>query len=304
MEDGDTKTMMTRLVNNVKTTIFLALIIGLFMGFGYFFGGSRGLIIGFLFGGLSNLVAYYFSDKIALMSTGAQPVSETQAPQLYRIVRDLSEKAGLPMPRVYIAPQAAPNAFATGRNPKHSVVAVTEGLLRLCNEQELTGVLAHEIAHVKHRDMLISTIAATVAGAISALAYMGQWALIFGGSRDSEGRGGNAIGLLLMIILAPIAAALIHMAVSRSREYNADSAGGELCGNPLWLASALAKLEGYNKRIPMDVNPAQSHLFIVQPLIPSGLSTLFSTHPPVQKRIELLEQEAENMGITARRIRG
>lgn len=304
MEVGETQTMMTRFINNLKTTVLLALMFVLFVGIGGYFGGQRGMILGFLFGGMSNLIAYFFSDKIALMSTGAQPLSEQQAPKLYRIVQDLAEKAGLPMPRVYICPQAAPNAFATGRNPKHSVVAVTQGLLQLCNEQELTGVLAHEISHVKHRDMLISTIAATVAGAISALAYMGQWAMIFGGmgGRDDDRRGGNAIGMLLMIIVAPIAATLIHLAISRRREYNADSAGGELCGNPLWLASALGKLEGYNKRMPMDINPAQSHLFIVQPLIPTGLTSLFSTHPPVEKRIALLQEEAESMGVTPRRM--
>ena len=224
MEVGETQTMMTRFINNLKTTVLLALMFVLFVGIGGYFGGQRGMILGFLFGGMSNLIAYFFSDKIALMSTGAQPLSEQQAPKLYRIVQDLAEKAGLPMPRVYICPQAAPNAFATGRNPKHSVVAVTQGLLQLCNEQELTGVLAHEISHVKHRDMLISTIAATVAGAISALAYMGQWAMIFGGmgGRDDDRRGGNAIGMLLMIIVAPIAATLIHLAISRRREYNAD----------------------------------------------------------------------------------
>lgn len=296
--------MMTRFVNNVKTTMLLALIIALFAGVGYAFGGPRWMVIGFLFGGASNLIAYFFSDKIALASTGAQPVDEKQAPGLYRIVRELADKAGLPMPRVYIIPQSAPNAFATGRNPSNSVVAVTQGLLQACNEQELAGVLAHEIAHVKHRDMLISTIAATVAGAISSLAYLGQWLLIFGGGgRDSEGRGGNPFVLLLMIILAPLTAALIHMAISRSREYNADSAGGELCGNPLWLASALGKLESYNKRIPMDINPTQSHLFIVQPLTAGGLSSLFSTHPPISQRIEKLQQQAEEMGITARRVR-
>lgn len=295
---------MTRFVNNVKTTMLLALIIALFAGVGYAFGGPRWMVIGFLFGGLGNLIAYFFSDKIALASTGAQPVDEKQAPGLYRIVRELADKAAMPMPRVYIIPQSAPNAFATGRNPSNAVVAVTHGLLQACNEQELTGVLAHEIAHVKHRDMLISTIAATVAGAISSLAYLGQWALIFGGGgRDGEGRGGNPLVLLLMIILAPLTAALIHMAISRSREYNADSGGAELCGNPLWLASALGKLESYNKRIPMDVNPTQSHLFIVQPLTAGGLSSLFSTHPPIGKRIEKLEQQAEEMGITARRVR-
>ncbi len=208
------------------------------------------------------------------------------------------------MPRIYVTPQQAPNAFATGRNPSHSVVAVTQGILRLCNEQELTGVLAHEISHVKHRDMLISTVAATIAGAISSLAYFAQWGMMVGGmgGRDDDRRGGNVLGLLLMIIVAPIAAMLIQLAISRSREYNADAAGGQLCGNPLWLAGALGKLEGYNRRIPMDVSPAQSHLFIVRPLIPGGLAGLFSTHPPVEKRIALLRQEAEDMGLTDRRF--
>jgi heat shock protein HtpX len=295
--------MMTQFVNNLKTTILLAAIIALFMWVGAMFGGQRGMIIGFMFGGMSNLVAYFFSDKLALMSTGAQEVSEVDAPKLYKIVRELAEKDGLPMPRIYITPQQAPNAFATGRNPKHAVVACTQGILKLCNEQELTGVLAHEMSHVKHRDMLISTIAATAAGAISSLAYMAQWAFMFGGmgGRDDDRRG-NPLVMLLIIIVAPIAALLIQLMISRSREYTADAAGGKLCGNPLWLASALEKLEGYNKRIPMDVNPAQSHLFIVQPLIPGGLAGLFSTHPPVEKRIALLQEEAENMGITGRRF--
>lgn len=295
---------MTQFINNLKTTILLALIIALFMGVGYLWRGPEGMVIGFLFGGLGNLIAYFFSDKIALMSTGAQPVSEAEAPQLYRIVRDLSEKAGIPMPRIYITPQQAPNAFATGRNPKHAVVACTQGILHLCNEQELAGVLAHEIAHIKHRDMLISTVAATVAGAITQIAWFAQWGMIFGGmgGRDDDRRG-NALGLLLMIIVAPIAAMLIQLAVSRSREYTADAAGGRLCGNPLWLASALSKLEGYNKRIPMDVNPAESHMFIVQPLIPGGMTSLFSTHPPVAKRIALLQDAAEDMGITGRQFR-
>lgn len=297
---------MTRLINNLKTTILLALIVALFMGAGYVIFGPRGLVLGFLFGGMGNLIAYFFSDKIALMSTGAQPVSESEAPGLYRIVRDLAEKDGLPMPRIYITPQAAPNAFATGRNPHHAVVAVTQGILRLCNEQELSGVLAHEMSHVKHRDMLISTIAATLAGAISSLAWMAQWGLMFGGmggGRDDDRRGGNILGVLLMIIVAPIAAALIQLAISRSREFEADAAGGKLCGNPLWLANALQKLEGYNRQIPMDVNPSQSHLFIVQPLTGGGLGSLFNTHPPIEKRIDRLEQEAEEMGLTARRIR-
>jgi len=295
---------MTQFINNLKTTVLLALIIALFAWFGAYFGGARGLVLGFLFGGMANLIAYFYSDKIALMSTGAQPVAEEEAPQLYAIVRDLSQKAGIPMPRIYVTPQQAPNAFATGRSPSHSVVAVTQGILRLCSEQELTGVLAHEISHVRHRDMLIGTIAATIAGAISSLAYFAQWGMMVGGmgGRDDDRRGGNILGLLLMIIVAPIAAMLIQLAISRSREYTADAAGGRLCGNPLWLASALGKLEGYNRRIPMDVSPAQSHLFIVQPLIPGGLAGLFSTHPPVQKRIELLRQEAENMGLTERRF--
>jgi len=290
--------MMVRFVNNVKTAFFLALIMVLFAACGQLLGGARGMIIGLLFGGMANIFAYLFSDKIALAATGARPVSESEAPRLYAIVRELAQKAGLPMPRIYICPQAAPNAFATGRNPKHSVVAVTQGLLQLCNEDELRGVLAHEISHIKHRDMLISTIAATMAGAISALAYFAQWALIFGGfgGRDDR-RGGNPLALLLMIIVAPIAAALIHMAISRSREYNADSLGGELCGNPRYLANALRKLAEYNKRIPMEVSPTQSHMFIVQPLTGQELANLFSTHPPIEKRIALLEEQAREMGL-------
>jgi len=290
--------MMVRFINNAKTAMLLALIMVLFAWCGQFFGGPRGMIMGLMFGGLMNIIAYLYSDKIALMSMRARPVQRHEAPQLYRIVEDLASRAGIPMPRIYICPQAAPNAFATGRNPSNSVVAVTQGLLQLCDERELSGVLAHEIAHIKHRDMLIQTIAATVAGAISALAWFGQWALIFGGAGGRDDRRGGGLGLLLMIIVAPLAAALIHMAISRSREYNADSLGGELCGNPLYLAGALGKLAGYNRRIPMEVNPAQSHLFIVQPLTGgAGLASLFSTHPPIEKRIALLERQAHEMGL-------
>jgi heat shock protein HtpX len=221
---------------------------------------------------------------------GAKPVEEAQAPGLYRIVRTLATRAGIPMPRVYILPQETPNAFATGRNPQHAAVAVTEGILRIMNENELEGVLAHELSHVLNRDILISTVAATVAGAISMLANMAQWGMMFGGSRDDEGRSTNPIALIATIILAPLAAMLIQMAVSRSREYQADASGAKLTHNPEGLASALGKLGQATKMIPMDANPATAHLFIVNPLSGQALMNLFSTHPPLEERIARLRK--------------
>ncbi len=280
---------MTRFVNNVKTTLLLALIMGLALAIGSFW-GPNGLVIGFLFGGLMNVVAYFWSDKIALATMRAQQVTERDAPRLFRIVKDLSSRAGLPMPRVYVCPQQAPNAFATGRNPKHAAVAVTAGLMNLLNDRELRGVIGHELAHVKHRDILISSVAATIAGAITALAYMGRFALLFGGRGDRDS--GNALGALLMLIVAPIAAVLIQAAISRSREYNADHHGAELAGDPRDLASALQRLQAYNKRIPMAVNPSHANMFIVQPLSGQDVLSLFSTHPPTEKRVAKLNQQA------------
>jgi len=281
-----------RWANDVKTAMLLAFLMGLCMAVGYFIAGTHGLIIGFLFGGAGNLVAYFFSDKIALASMGAQELPPTELPWLHDIVERLAMRAGLPKPRVYVCPQAAPNAFATGRNPQHAVVAVTEGLLRNLSAHEVEGVLAHEIAHVKHRDMLICTLAAVMAGVISSIGYMFMW---FGGGRDRENPLG-AVGAIAMIILAPLAAALIQAAISRQREYAADSYGGELCGDPNKLASALARLQTANERIPTETNPAYHTLYIVDPLAASGgVVGLFATHPPIEERIALLRAQAQRL---------
>jgi heat shock protein HtpX len=236
-----------------------------------------------------NFVSYWFSDKIVLKMYGAKPLAESDAPVVHRIVRNLATKAGIPMPKLYMLPSAAPNAFATGRNPQHAAVAVTDGILRIMDETELEGVLAHELSHVLNRDILISTVAATIAGAISMLANMAQWGLMFGGSRDEEGRSTNPIALILTIILAPLAAMLIQMAVSRSREYQADASGARLTRNPLGLASALGKLDQASRVVQMDANPATAHMFIVNPLAGGqALMNLFMTHPPIPDRIARL----------------
>ena len=275
--------------NMVKTTVFLALLTGLFVAVGGLVGGRSGMVMAFVFALIMNFVSYWFSDKIVLKMYGAQPIGEAEAPAVHRIVRNLATKAGIPMPKLYLIPSEAPNAFATGRSPQHAAVAVTEGILRIMNETELEGVLAHELSHVLNRDILISTVAATVAGAISMLANMAQWGLMFGGSRDEEGRGTNPIALLLTVILAPIAAMLIQMAVSRSREYQADASGARLTRNPVGLASALAKLGQAARIIPMNANPATAHLFIVNPLSGRSLASLFATHPPLEDRIARLQ---------------
>jgi heat shock protein HtpX len=280
------------MLNNFKTGVLLAALIGLFMAVGYYFLGPQGVAIGLAFGGITNLVAYFYSDKIAIAAMGAREISRDDVPWLFTMVENLSARAGIPTPRIYVSPQAAPNAFATGRNPQHAAVAVTEGMLRNFPRDEIEGVLAHELAHVKHRDVLISTIAATLAGVIS---YVGYIFMFGGGSRDRENPFG-AIGALLMIILAPLAAMLIQLAISRSREYAADAAGGELCGNPNKLASALARLGNANQRIPTDTPPAFHALYIAEPLSAGSLaSSLFSTHPPIEKRIEALQQQAMQM---------
>jgi heat shock protein HtpX len=267
----------------VGLTVLLVLIGGAF-------GGRQGMIMAFMFASVMNIISYWFSDKIVLRMYGAQEVSEADAPVLYSVTRDLAMKMNMPMPKVYIIPSDAPNAFATGRNPNHAAVAATEGILRLLTKEELAGVMAHEMVNVRNRDILIGTVAATIAGAISMLANMAQWAMIFGGGRrrDDEGAGGM-IGGILMIILAPIAAALIQMAISRSREYEADATGARISGNPLALASALKKLQAGTQRIPMDANPATAHMFIVNPLRGRGFVSLFSTHPPLEDRIARLE---------------
>jgi heat shock protein HtpX len=248
------------------------------------------MIIAFVFAVVMNFGSYWFSDKIVLRMYSASEVSESDAPELYASVRNLSLKAGLPMPRVFIIPDETPNAFATGRNEKHAVVAVTQGILRILNREELEGVIAHELSHIKDRDILIGSIAATIAGAIMMLANMAQWAAIFGGGRsdDEEGGGGGAIGLIVMAILAPIAATLIQMAISRSREYLADSEGAQVSGNPYGLASALEKLSSASQVVPMHANPSTAHMFIVNPLTGRSLMNLFSTHPPIEERVARL----------------
>ena len=276
--------------NMLKTTVFLALLTGLFIAVGGLLGGRSGMVMALVFALIMNFVSYWFSDKIVLKMYGAKPLGEGDLPVVQRIVRKLATQANIPMPKLYLLPSESPNAFATGRNPQHAAVAVTEGILRIMDERELEGVLAHELSHVLNRDILISTIAATVAGAISMLANMAHWGMMFGGSRDEEGRSSNPIALLATIILAPLAAMLIQMAVSRSREYQADASGAKLTHNPEGLASALGKLGQATKMIPMDANPATAHLFIVNPLNGRALMNLFSTHPPLEDRIERLRR--------------
>jgi heat shock protein HtpX len=273
--------------NNAKTAMLLAGLMGLCMGIGYLVGGTHGVILGFLFGGLGNLIAFFFSDRIALAAMGAQEVAPADLPWLHDVVERLAARAGIPKPRVYVCPQPAPNAFATGRSPKHAAVAVTAGMLRGFPAHEIEGVLAHELAHVKHRDMLIGTVAAVLAGIISVLAYL----LLFAGGRSRDNPLG-AIGALAMMILAPVAAGLIQAAISRQREYAADSYGGELCGDPLHLASALARLQTTNQRIPTRTNPAFHNLYIVEPLSADDALAWTSTHPPVEKRIAALREQA------------
>jgi heat shock protein HtpX len=276
------------MINAFKTTLLLGLLTGLFIAIGGMVGGRSGMMIAFLFAVVMNFVSYWFSDKMVLAMYGAKPLSEQDAPAVHRIVRNIATKAQVPMPRLYLIPSPAPNAFATGRNPAHAAVAVTEGILRIMTEEELEGVLAHELGHVLNRDILISTVAATLAGAIGMLANMAQWGAMFGGSRDEEGRGANPIALILTAILAPLAAMLIQMAVSRSREFQADASGARLTRNPNGLASALGKLEQASRVVHMDANPATAHLFIVNPLTGRSLMNLFMTHPPVQERIARL----------------
>lgn len=280
-------------MNWFRTTLLLAGLTALLLIVGQLIGGHTGLIVALVFALVMNFSAYWYSDKIVLASYGAQPVTADEAPELYSIVKDLARRANLPVPKVYIVNDPNPNAFATGRNPAHAAVAVTTGILRILDRDELMGVLAHELSHVRHRDTLTSTIAATIAGAISMLANLFSWIMIFGGGRDGEGPG--VLGSLAMIILAPIAAALIQMAISRSREYAADEAGAKLCGKPLALASALQKLETVGKQVPLqnaESHPATAHLFIINPLSGDMLKHLFSTHPPTEERIRRLKAMA------------
>ena len=281
-------------MNYVKTTLLLGILTCILVLLGQFIGGTQGAIGFFIFAAIMNFVSYWFSDKIVLMTCRAKEIAETDAPVLYRVVRRLSEQADLPMPKVYIVNNPQPNAFATGRNPKHASVAATTGILQMLSEDELEGVMAHELSHVKNHDILISSIAATIAGAITMIGNALQWGAMFGGGRDDDNRGGM-LGMIAMAILAPIAAMIVQLAISRSREYAADAAGARLSRKPLSLAHALGKLENAVKMIPMQGgNPSTAHLFIVNPFR-GGLLGLFSTHPPMEKRIKRLEQLAREI---------
>ncbi len=276
-------------MNTIKTGLLLGALTGLLMLIGGWFGGQQGVVIAFIFAMVMNFGSYWFSHKIVLRMYKAQAVSENEAPQLYAIVKNLAMKASMPMPKVYIIPGDTPNDFATGRNEQHAVVAVTEGLLRILGRDELEGVIAHELTHIRNRDILLGSIAATLAGAIVMLANMAQWAAIFGGGRDDdEGGGSNIVGLILMAILAPIAATIIQMALSRSREYLADAGGATISGKPYGLAGALEKLSRASKTMPMEANPSTAHMFIVNPLTGRSLMNLFSTHPPIEERVARL----------------
>ncbi|MBM3263488.1 MAG: zinc metalloprotease HtpX [candidate division Zixibacteria bacterium] len=286
-------------MNYLKTTVLMAGLTGLLIVIGQMIGGTGGAVIAFGIAIVMNFISYWFSDKIVLRMYRAEEIGPEDRTGLYGMVERLARQANLPMPKVYIIPNDTPNAFATGRNPKHAAVAATEGILRILNEEELEGVMAHELAHVRNRDILISSIAATIAGAITMIANMAQWAAMFGGfnrSNDEEHQGGGVIGLLAMAIIAPLAAMIIQMAISRSREYAADRTGSGICGKPLSLASALRRLERGVERLPMNASPATAHLFIVNPLRGGGLATLFSTHPSMDDRVERLEALARQMG--------
>jgi heat shock protein HtpX len=285
-------------MNRMKTMLLLATLTALLLFVGQALGGRGGLMMALMFAGVMNFVAYWWSDKIVLRMYGAQEIDEAQAPALFAIVRGLAQRAHIPMPRVYMIPQEAPNAFATGRNPQNAAVAVTEGIVRLLDREELTGVLAHELGHVQNRDTLIMTVAATLAGALSHLANMAMWGAMFGGSSSRDEDGGHPIAGLLGIIIAPVAATLIQMAISRSREFLADEHGAHLSGNPLALASALRKIEAWSQQIPMTAgSPATAHLFIINPFSGGGLVRLFSTHPSTEERIARLQAMARQ-GIT------
>lgn len=284
------------MMNQFKTTLLLSLLTVLLVAMGGAIGGSGGMLIAFVMAAVMNFGSYWFSDKIVLRMYGAQEITRNENPAFYEMVERLAQRAGLPMPKVYIIPDQSPNAFATGRNPSHAAVAATEGILRILSPEELEGVMAHELGHVKNRDILISTIAATFAGAISMIGSMLQWGAMLGAGRDNEEGGGlgGLVGSLAMAILAPIMAMLIQMAVSRSREYLADATGAEICGKPRALASALGRLQNASHQIPMhDATPATAHMFIVNPLTGGGMMSLFSTHPPMEERIARLQAMAQ-----------
>jgi len=277
-------------MNGLKTMVLMVALTLMLVAVGGAIGGKSGMTFALIMAFGMNFFTYWFSDKIVLKMYHAQQVTEAEAPELYGMVRRLAHRAELPMPKVYTINEDQPNAFATGRNPEHGAVAVTSGIMRILSREELEGVLAHELAHIKHRDILVSTVAAAIAGSISYLAQMAQWAMIFGGGRSSDDdEGGSPIAAIVMMIVGPIAAMLVQMAISRSREYGADEGGAKIAGNPLYLANALKKLHMATQRIPMDANPATSHMFIVNPLSGGGIVKLFSTHPPMEERIARLE---------------
>ncbi len=284
--------------NFVKTTFLLGLLTGLLMLIGGLIGGPRGVLTFFLISMAINFFSYWVSDKMVLRAYNAQPISQQDDPELYGIVQELSAAAKIPMPRLYLIETDTPNAFATGRNPHHAAVAVTSGIRRICTREELKGVIGHELSHVINRDILTSTIAAAMAGAVMLIGNMVRWSAIFGGfgGREDE-EGGGIIGLIVMVVLAPIAATLIQLAISRTREYQADASGARLTHHPLYLANALRKLEAANEQLPMNAGPATAHLFIVNPLSAAGVSRLFSTHPPTEERIARLEQMATRSGM-------
>ncbi len=280
-------------MNRTKTMLLMAVLTALVVFMGQALGGQTGLILALLFAGVMNFVSYWWSDKIVLRMYGAQEISERDGPELFQMVRELTVRAGMPMPKVYIIPEDTPNAFATGRNPQHAAVAVTHGLVRMLDRRELAGVLAHELSHVKNRDTLIMTVAASIGGALSMLANLAMWSSLFGGSSDDEEEGSDLMGGLLGIIVAPIAASLIQMAISRSREFMADEAGAQMTGDPMALASALRKIESWSQQVPMHSgSPATAHLFIINPfggMSASGLLRMFSTHPSTEDRVARLE---------------
>jgi heat shock protein HtpX len=277
--------------NNLKTTILLAAMTGLLLVIGEAFGGQRGMTFALILAAVMNLGSYFFSDKIALKMSGAKPIAREENPRIYQIVERLAAKANVPVPKIYYIPTDSPNAFATGRNPNHASVAVTAGILEICDDEEIEGVLAHELGHVKNRDILISAVVATLAGAITLIARMVYWGELFGGfgGGRSDSRRGGVFSALAMMIVAPLAAMLIQLAISRSREYEADATGAHITGNPQGLARALSKIDQWSKRIPMQASPSMAHMYIAQPLTPGAVfSSLFSTHPPIPKRIERL----------------
>jgi heat shock protein HtpX len=275
--------------NNIKTTLLLACLTGVFLAIGELVGGERGLTVALVLAAVMNFGSYFFSDKIAIASSGAVPISREENPRIYQIVERLAGKANVPVPKIYMIPTDSPNAFATGRNPEHASVAVTRGIMELCNDTEIEGVLAHELGHVRNRDILISAVVATIAGAITFIAQMVMWGEMFGGfGGEGEGEGG-LFSALAMMIMAPLAATLIQLAISRSREYQADSTGAHITGNPQGLASALGKIDQWSKRLPMQVSPSTAHLYCAQPLTGGQVfAGLFSTHPPIKKRIDRL----------------